>query len=159
VNIVDARVGIFDDEFLARLHRQNLRLVQAALLIEHHGRLARAGGFARNPLQGNDHVGQFMIRSDDIKMRGGGGGVHRAAGGIVHERRVGHFRRRRAIEGDGANDVRRPHGGQTRKRTGKRTNENFFILFWLLNRKNQSQPSNPACGRQELCEKFHKRSS
>jgi hypothetical protein len=71
VDVVDAGVGIFDDEFLAGLDRQNLRRIEAAFLIEHDGRRARAGGFAGDTLQRNHHVGQFVIRADDVEMRGG----------------------------------------------------------------------------------------
>ena len=107
MDVVDAGVGIFDDDFLAGLNRQNLRRIKAAFLVQHGGRRARAGGFAGDTLQRNHHVGQLAIRADDIKMRGGRLAViHRGAIRIVHERRDFLFRRRRALEGDDANDVR-----------------------------------------------------
>ena len=104
---MEAGIGIFDDELLAGLDRQNLRRVEAAFLVEHGGRLAGAGGLAGDALQRNDHVGQFVIRTDHVKMRRGRGGVHFGAIRVFHERRDFLFRRRCAGERDDAGDIRR----------------------------------------------------
>ena len=86
MDVVDAGVGIFDDELLSGLDREDLRRIEAAFLVEHRGRRARAGGFAGDALQRNHHVGEFAVRADDIKMRGGHLAViHRRAIGIVHD--------------------------------------------------------------------------
>jgi len=124
VDIVNAIVGIFDDEFLAGLNRQNRRRIKTAFLIEHRGLGRRTGGFAgdfvsRSILERNDHIRKFAIFSDDIKMRRGRRGIHLPTSRVVHDGRDFHFLGRRAFERDGSRDVGRENESSRAKNSNR----------------------------------------
>ena len=100
-------VGIFHYDFLSGLHRQNCRSIKAAFLVEHGGCSRSAGGFAVHALQINGHVAELTVWPDDIMMRRGRRLVHRHAIRVVFHLCQRDFRRRRAFERDGSDDIRR----------------------------------------------------
>ena len=118
MHIVQHGVGILDHQFLAGLQGQDLRHIEATLLIQRHRRLRGARGFSANALQRDNRVGQFAFGSNHIETGGGHLRVERPAGGVVFEHRNVFFLGRRAFQGDCPDNVachrRLEREGQTR---------------------------------------------
>ena len=119
VDVVNERVGIFNDEFLAGLDGNDLRDVKCAFLVQHRRGCARAGGLAGNAFQRNHYVCQLAAGADHIKFcLGQRAGIQRGAIGIFLDGREFLGGGRRALEIDDAGDVAGQHnlGGEKSER-------------------------------------------
>ena len=99
-------------------------------LINHHGSCGSVRRLARNALEHDDDVCQFLVGTDQVEAGHGHLLVELAANGVLFERGDWLLGGRRAVQGDGTGDVTSGDlGGDGQAKAKTRADSSFIFGF------------------------------